>query len=101
MIIDKIYNLDERQIEFADISTIKRYLAPVMKYVMFFKRGFKYATVEVWFSSGGKTREFSDKTLRTEVVILPTFMEHSRSRVRIEKVPPQVEAASVMAVLCC
>lgn len=52
---------------------MKKCLTPVMKDVTFFTRDYKFVTIEGRFSSADKTRELSDRTLKTEEVVRPVL----------------------------
>lgn len=70
----KILNLKTKSIEFMDKEQIEKCLTSVMKDVTLFTRGYKFATIEVRFSSAEKAREVSNKTLKTEEMkFLPTW----------------------------
>lgn len=70
-------------------DVIEKCLDPVMKDVIYFTRGFRFAIV-VRFKSAEKARELSDKALKTEeVVLLPSYLGRCKSRIRIEEVASQ------------
>lgn len=56
MIAYKISNSKSKSIEYMDTKIIEKCLAPAMKDVTFFTRDYRYATVEVRFSSVEKSR---------------------------------------------
>lgn len=79
-------------IEFMDKEKIEQCLTLVMMDNTFFTCDYKFATIDVWFSLVEKAQELSDKTLKTEhVVLLPTYMGCHTSR---------VNTAWMMAALC-
>lgn len=99
-IVYKVFNPVSKIIEFLEV--IEKCLSLIMKYVTYFTRGTKYATIEVHFSASEKAREFSDKTLKTEkVVLLSSYMGRRTSCVSISEVPPHVDVACIKEVLCC
>lgn len=66
---------------------IEKYLAPVLEAATFYKRGKKYATIEVNFKSVEIARQLSRKTLRTEnIVLFPIYMDKTISRVSIKRI---------------
>lgn len=66
MITYKTFNPKSKSIEYMDREIVEKCLNSVRKNVTFFTRGYRYATVDVSLSSAEKSRELSDKTLKTE-----------------------------------
>lgn len=63
-------------------------------------RGEAYATVAVHFHTVEDACKSSDKTLKTdEAVLLPSYMGHRTSSIRVEEVPPEADIAWMMAAL--
>lgn len=81
-----------------DEEVIRKCLAPVLKDATFYKWSHIYSAIEVHFKSVDRASGLSDKSLRTEnVVLLSMYMDKRTARVRIEAVPPRIYTAWIIA----